>query len=335
VTRAPATAARTDNDRRMFGFLREIRAECQYLQNFIADTLKRASPIAADSRAAYISKALRADLLGRVDQAVTQQLAAVKSLFDIDAQEFEWCADDVALITLKWSETKDLWLGIVGGYEADALASQIDDALDQIVYECASLSFSPRVNDILCNLRIGQPLDVEFEFGVEFPKNPELRKRLLLELAQEATVLTYGIVDVDQGVIIKVATSRVAQLRSAWHLLGWLLVGAIIPIALAFGDRVLDGWPLKFTDLERLLVNYVLILIGSGAHLAIDALKAAKAKTRPSFQAIDDWVLWLHVHESQTRNGIFYIWVGYILLSVGIPKLDWSSPSLPDTVSTV
>jgi len=39
---------------------------------------------------------------------------------------------------------------------------------------------------------------------------------------------------------------------------------------------VLDGWPLKFTDLERLLVNYVLILIGSGAHLAIDALKAAK-----------------------------------------------------------
>ena len=150
MTRAPATAARTDNDRRMFGFLREIRAECQYLQNFIADTLKRASPIAADSRAAYISKALRADLLGRVDQAVTQQLAAVKSLFDIDAQEFEWCADDVALITLKWSETKDLWLGIVGGYEADALASQIDDALDQIVYECASSRAGRKQNPRTC-----------------------------------------------------------------------------------------------------------------------------------------------------------------------------------------
>ena len=36
-------------------------------------------------------------------------------------------------------------------------------------------------------------------------------------------------------------------------------------------------------------------------------------------------MLWLHVHESQTRNAIFYVWLGYILLAFGAPKLDWSS----------
>src|SRR6266852_3387541 len=50
---------------------------------------------------------------------------------------------------------------------------------------CATLSLSPRVNDILMNLRVGQPLDFEFEFGQEMPQNADLRKRLFLELAQE------------------------------------------------------------------------------------------------------------------------------------------------------
>jgi hypothetical protein len=77
--------------------------------------------------------------------------------------------------------------------------------------------------------------------------------------------------------------------------------------------------------LERLLVDYVLILVGSGAHLAIEALKTDKARTRPSFLPLTDWVLWLHTRESQVRKGILYVWVGYILLAFGVPKLDWSA----------
>lgn len=54
-------------------------------------------------------------------------------------------------------------------------------------------------------------------------------------------------------------------------------------------------------------------------------LKAAQAQTRPSFQALNDWVLWVHVQESQVRNGIFEVFLGFILLAFGVPKLDWSS----------
>jgi len=310
----------------MFGLLREIRAACQYLQDRIAETLAGASVMASEARAAYVLTTLNAAIMGRVDQRITTQLSAIQSVFDVDATEIEWCADNVALIELKWSEIKSLWLAGNGTPEnPEQRFNQLNRVLDQIVYQCASLSFSPRVNDILCNLRVGQPLDVEFEFGSEFPRDPDLRRRLVQELAQESAVIECGVVDPDQGVIYRVAATRREQVWSAFHLLFWLLFGITIPVILALGGRVLAGWPLKFADLERLLADYVLILVGSGAHLGVEALKTAKAKTRPSFQAINDWVLWLHVHESQTRNAIFCVWLGYILLAFGVPKLDWSS----------
>jgi hypothetical protein len=326
TTRPPQSAERTDNDRRMFGFLREIRAACQYLQDRIGETLTQAAGMDAAARAAYVAGKLPRAVLDRVDQTVSPQLAAIQQLFTTDAAEFEWCADDVTRISLIWADAKDLWPAADATFERmDQSLKDLSGKLDQIVFQCASLTFSPRVNDIMCNLRTGQPLDVEFEFGKEFPKDPELRKRLIQELAQESTVIECGVVDVDEGVIYKAAPTRRQQMASTWRLAGMLLLGFLIPLALASAGRILDGWPLKITDLERLIVDYVLILVGSGAHLAVEALKSAKAQTRPSFQALNDWVLWVHVKSSQIRKGILYVWLGYILLAFGVPKLDWSS----------
>jgi len=292
----------------------------------IVDALEQTSTLVGDSRATFLSKTFGVTLRDRIDQKVALQLTAIRKLFDVDVGEFEWCADSVATIELSWSQVKDLWPSENSALEeSEQRLKEIDKILDQIVYYCASLSFSPRVNDVLCNLRIGQPLDVEFEFGNEFPKDADLRKRLLSELAQESAVVELGVVDVDQGVIYRSAKTRHEQLFSSWRLFGWLVLGFAIPVSLAFGDLVLQGWPLHYRDLERLLVDYVLILIGSGGHLAVEALKSAKAKTRPSFQAINDWVLWLNVREAQIRNGIFYVWLGYILLVFGVPDLQWSA----------
>ncbi len=326
VAPRPVGVSRPDNDRRMFGFLREIRAACQHLRNLIADTLARASLMGAPARKNYFRGALSTAVLDRVDHKIMAQLKGIQELFTLDVSEFEWCADNITTIELTWLHAKDLWPAEGADFgDIEQALKQIDAELDQIVYQCASLSLSPRVNDTLCNLRTGQPLDLEFEFGAEFPKDRELRKRLVQELAQESAVIDCGIVDVDQGVIYKVAASRREQKRSAWRLVVWLLLGFGIPVLLGFGDRVLAGWPLKFADLERLLVDYVLILIGSGAHFAVEALKTARAKTRPSFQALNDWVLWLHVRETQIRNGILYLFAGYTLLVFGVPKLDWAS----------
>jgi len=175
------------------------------------------------------------------------------------------------------------------------------------------------------NLRVGQPLDIEFEFGKQFPKNAEMRRRLLLEIAQEAVVIDGGVVDTEQGVIYKASPSRTGQLASSWRLSALLLSGFLLPVALALGSKVIPDWPFALKDLHSLLANFAFILLGSGAHLAVAALNAGKAKTHPSFQALNDWVLWVHVREAQIRKGILSIWAGFVLLSFVIHGLSWSS----------
>jgi hypothetical protein len=321
------SSARNVNDRRIFGFLREIRAACQYWQGLIGETLARAASVAPAGRVAFVHKALSDREFKRVEHEIEPHLHGIRDIFRTDAEEFEWCSDFVVRIELTWAHVEELWSTLSSGTfdEMESTLQEIERKLDEIVYCCASLSFSPRLNTMMSNLRTGQALDIEFQFGDEFPKNPELRKRLVLELAQESAVLDCGVVDADKGVVYKAAAARREQVASAWHLVGWLLAGFAMPVVLAGGGRVLASWPLKWGDLERLLVDYALILVGSGAHLAIAALKSDKATARPSFLPLTDWVLWLHVRESQVRKGILYVWMGYILLAFGVPNLDWSA----------
>jgi hypothetical protein len=307
----------------MFGHLRQIRAAAQYLQGFSADARKQIANLGAEARVAALTKALSPALQQRLDGIITPTLDAIDQLFLTDVTEYDWCADDVATIKLTWARIKELWpTATIQIEDIEQKLAEMDPELDQVVYHCSSLTLSPRVNDVLCNLRIGQALDFDFEFEAELPKDPEMRKRLLLELAQEGAVLRAGVVDAEQRVIYKVAQSRKQQIWSAVRLVFWLLTGAaVIPATIAFLQG--SNWKL----LPALLEDYALIFAGSGAHLAIAAIKSAKAQTRPSFQAINDWVLWLHVREAKIFWGFAYVWLGYVLLimSISVDKLNWQS----------
>lgn len=322
----PATSGRKPNDQRIFGHLREIRAAAQCLQDSSAEARKRAGGLDAALRVASITEALSPALQQRLDAVVTPQLDAIRQLFVADVEEYDWCSDAVATISLTWARIKELWP--TAGMKWDEIVQKLDEMnpkLDQLVYDCASLTLSPRVNDVLCNLRIGQTLDFDFEFESELPKDSELRKHLLLELAQEGGVLQAGVVDAEERVIYKIAESRKQQIWSAVRLVLWLLAGAIlIPATLAILKSHNNNWQ---SILPTLLEDYALIFAGSGAHLAVEAIKAAKAQTRPSFQAINDWVLWLHVRETKVFWGFAYVWLGYVLLtmSTSIDKLNWEA----------
>jgi hypothetical protein len=321
----PATPGRKLNDQRMFGHLREIRAAAQWLQDSTAEALSRAAGLDAGLRVVSTTGALSSALQQRLDAVVTPQLDAIRQLFLADAEEYDWCADQVATISLTWASIKDLWpTAAMQWGDIEQKLGELSSKVDQLVYECASLTLSPRVNDVLCNLRIGQALDFDFEFESELPKDSGLRKRLLLELAQQGGVLQAGVVDAEERMIYKIAESRKEQIWSAVRLVLWLLAGAaIIPAILA----VLKS-PTTWMDLlPTLLKDYALIFAGSGAHLAVAAIKASKAQTRPSFQPINDWVLWLHVRETKVFWGFAYVWLGYVLLtmSTSIEKLNWEA----------
>jgi hypothetical protein len=283
-----------------------------------------------------MTRVLGDTMLARIDETIKPNLARIDQLFGDDVIERDWCSDDVEFIRLNWLQVGDLWpkATIVDYDEQRQRLNQVGVCLDQIIYHCASLTLSPRVSETLKNLRVGQPLDWDFVFGPELPIDPELRKRLLQELAQEGGVLESAVVDVDQRLIYKVAKSRGAQRRSALYLAAFMLVCGIgVPLILSRGvpwmlskaGTLTDQWPLERADLARLYVTYVLIFMGSGAHVAIEALKAAKAQTRPSFQAMNDWILWLHVHFISILWGLAWILLGYVLLSVGMPKLQWQA----------
>lgn len=311
----------------MFSIIREIRASARFLQDAVAQALDRASQLSYSERDAYLSEALPAALLARIAALIGAGLAEIEGLFVADVAEREWCSGEIATILLTWQTAGDQWPASGLPFEkTQQRLTQIGVLLDRIVYQCESLTLSPSINDIMDNLRIGQPLDFEFEFGPELPKDEKLRERLFQELAQESKVIASGVVDADQRVIYKAAASRAAQRWSVVQLIAaWLAGGVVVPLALAGIGRVSSEWPIKWDNLEALVVNYVLIAVGSAAHLFVEALKTERAQTRPSFQAMHDWVLWLHVREWQMLWGIGWLVLGYVLISVGIPGLTWQA----------
>ncbi|HEX3282265.1 MAG TPA: hypothetical protein VHR36_13605 [Pyrinomonadaceae bacterium] len=320
----PATSGRTQNDCLSFGLLREIRTDAQYLQNLFEETMGLAAKLDAAGRAALMERMLGDRMQARINYPIGRNLDAFEALFGADHVQREWGSDAIECIRLNWLQVMDLWPNAALTFDEQRQAiDQAQVCLDQIIYQCASLTLSPRVNDTMANLRVGQPLDFDFVFGSELPRNVEKRKRLLLELAQEGGVLASAVVDVDQGVIYKVAESRAEQRQSAYKLAAFLvLAGALVPLVLVWGSTQSNQLPFAWPDLPRLYMLYVVVFLGAGAHVAIDSLKAAKAKTRPDFQAMNDWVLWVHVHYISILWGLGWVLLGYILLIFAMPKLE-------------
>ena len=303
---------RSVNDHKVFGYLREIRAAVQDIQLSITEIRKKLPDLDADKRVPALLEIFSSNYQTRIEQNIKPQLDAIQNLFDIDEKELDWASDNVTSIRLNWARAKDLWPAADASFDViDHRLNDISPKLDQIVYQCCTLTLSPRVNDVLENLRTGQALDFDFEFGSELPIDPQLRNRLFLELAQQGAVLSSGVVDVNEQVIYKAAASRQKQRYSAVRLVLCVILGAIVvPGAIVLAKQADLG---LFRSLIR---EYVLIFAGAGAHIAINALKIARSQTRPGFQAINDWILWLHVREVKVFWGIAYVWLGCVLLAM-------------------
>lgn len=308
---------RTENDRRLFGLFREIRGSVRYLQNALEDVLNLASKAAPGDRDAVLKQALDQALFEQVDGMVTGRLKDIRNIFVTDVKEYEWCAGDVATVELTWKTVRDLWPPPKTPFDqAEPALKQIDGDLDQIVYECESLTLSPAINDTMENLRIGQPLDLDFEYGPELPKSDQLKNRLFLELAQESNVIVAGVVDASQRVIYKASSSRAEQRWSVAQIAGaWALFGVVAVAIMALVTGKLDVLPPQWADVRSLLANYVALSVGSGAHWLVEAVKAQRAQTKPSFQAMNDWILWLHVREYEMLWSLVWLALGYVVMS--------------------
>ncbi len=318
----PRKRKRTENERRINALIREIRATAQYLDKFYEETIELAMKRDSAGRVRFMEERLGAGMEGRIKKPVSRSLEEADDIFLTGFEDREWCSDDLQILKLKWSRVIDLWPDV--GLSFDQQRLMIEESrvyLDEIVFHCASLTLSQRVNDTLKNLRVGQPLDWDFRFGNELPRTKEFQDRLLQEIAQEGGVLDAGVVDVEQRMIYRVAETRQEQRNSVIKMVALVVIsGIVVPYVLFW----IIGRPYPFLrEVVPLYATFAMLFLGVGAHIAIDAIKAARAQTRPNFQVINDWILWLHMRETSILWSLAWVLLGYIVLTFAMPGMSW------------
>lgn len=316
-----AGGERTPDDRRIFASLKEINTAAHTWQAELSAVLDAPPATQAELQAVVAEQAKRKP---QIDAVVDANLTAIRNIFAANVNEHEWGADVLIRLDLLWKNLGNSWPPDPAS-AASALASlkTARDTLDDIIYNCTAVLLSPDINDRLMNLEIGQALDLNAVYGDGFPRDPAKCKLLLNELAQEQAVIQCGILDPDAEVIYRVAKTKGEQHKSVWRLAGWLLGGAALTALASLPAKLIQGWPISSMDLPKLLANYVFIFVGAGGHLAIDALKEQRSRSKAAFRAMDDWLLWLHVHERQVLFSILWADLGFILLSAMPSGMDW------------
>jgi hypothetical protein len=306
--------------------LRDIRAEAQDMLRSLAEIRQKSALADAQSRAQEMITAATAaaEVLARDRVEIEDRLNRIRLLFQDDATQYDWCGDQVTNVENYWRRAVSAWPNAAASPETiGPAAARAEECLDQVVYYCASLTITQRLDNLLDNMRIGQPLDFHHAFEDELPKR-EARDRVLEDLARQPGVVK-GVIDAPNGVIFKASKSQWRRRANVIAIVAAALAGfALIWLACELGNWV-KNWPLQTSQLTDLSVGYVFLLFGAIGHVVVDALKQSRRQKNRSFIAVEDWLLWLHVRESSLLWGIVYLWVGFGFVTASLRTISWTT----------
>jgi hypothetical protein len=253
---------------------------------------------------------------------------------DVDSArvgEDEWIAGTIADLELIWEKIRNSWqLDAASPAQAIATMQTCGRYLDEIVFICCQLRLTPKINDILDNVETGHVLDLGFVFGPELPNDPERRKRLILEVAQERQVLNSALVDVSSAVIYRLAPAGQrwkSYLPTPLLLLAMFGILATLPLA----KRLYADWPIGPGEQGTLLSGYAVWIIGAFAHVLIEVLKQVRSPAEPAFAVMDDWPVWFQLKQQAIFMGALWISLGFVLIvfsafiSGRLDLLDWKT----------
>jgi hypothetical protein len=312
---------------RLCALLRDVRAEAQNLQGSLAVLQQKSLLTDQKTRAQEVETAVKdaTGVLARNRSVIDQRLAEIRSLFQLDATQYDWCGDEVTEVENNWERAVTNWPS--HAQPADDVLRRItgiDACLDQIVFHCASLTIPRRLDAYLDNLRVGQTLDFHSAFEDELPKR-EQRQRVLEDLARQPGVVS-GVIDAPSGLIYRASPSGWRRRASAFLLTAFAAIGflAVWLFSIAGDSLSLAGWPVKAKQFPELAIGYLFLVLGGIAHVGVNALKESRAgKSR--FSVLDDWILWLHVRESSVLWAILYLWAGFLFLASTLHGLNWQT----------
>jgi hypothetical protein len=237
--------------------------------------------------------------------------------------EDEWLAGERTDLELIWQRIKNDWPpDAKRPAQAIATMKQCANYLDEIVFHCMQMTMTPNINDLLENVEVWHELDVEFAFGPDLPTSPDMRKRLILELAQEREVLNSALVDPVRGVIYRLPPKEERWKRTFSApilVLALFVLVAALPLLREFYPT----WPLSAE--QHLVWNYALWIGGAFLHVLIQALRQMRAPDVPPFAVVDNWALWMNVKQRSICLGILWITLGFFLLISLSHNLDWKT----------
>ena len=312
-----------------FGLVRDIRVHCQdllYSLGNIEGKQELHDPIAREKETLTAILEYNEVVL-RDSVRIELLLSKVHKLLEHYSNLYDGWGDVISQVEVHWNRVLAITLssGIVTD-ENLRRVKVITELSRQIVFQCAFLTIPSRVNEHLILLRPGQSLDFHENFRDELPEVND-RTEVLKFLSSHPIAIS-GIVDIERGVILCIARNRWRRRLSSLLIAFAMLVGAGLLTTACWVGRSLNSpsWPFKPEHCDGIMIAYLFVLLGGAGHIVIAALKQERAATAKTLQALEDWLLWIHVKERAILVGIFYLWIalfGYAWIKQG--AVDWAT----------
>jgi hypothetical protein len=252
------------------------------------------------------------DNKGRVEQLFDELHATLRA----NPEQYDATGDEVTEIENNWERVcKNLPLA---DDPIERILNRVQimvNNLDEMILHCGLITIPSRVEDHLKQLRSGQSLDFNEAFQDELPKLEDRIKVLRFLYSHPAAIS--GVVDVEHG-LIYCASPKLSRRRLSYvYIAITVLLGAGVGYAyLWLKTQSVPTW----NQYLPLLKAYIALMLGSLAHILINGVKQARAESRMSFVAVDDWLMWVHIKETAIMAGVVSLWIGLIGLAYLKPQ---------------
>jgi hypothetical protein len=345
------SAAVMEGYTQMLGMLRDIRAEVQNLRRILDDIVQKDELADSDIREQEITSVLRLNhpLYENNAAQINTRLEELRELLRELPILYDRYGDEITHIENYWERANNKWPSLdtpslpepadddqgaetetsaeVGQLDIEDLvrrARRVMPELDELIYHVGLLTIPGRLNQHLEQLRIGQRLDFHATFADEVP-DKAARQKILQYLGGRPMAVQNGIIDVENGVVYH-ASSSIARRNLSYVLialtviLGGLLTWLMAELGAMFE---LENWPVEPGNATNLLVGYTFVIAGGVVHIGVDAIKQARANSGQTFLALEDWLLWVHIHEIGIIIGTVSLWVGFFGLLLLMGRVEW------------
>ena len=308
--RAPAPTPNPDHDLdRLFGLVRDIRAEAQNLQTSLAEIKSKTELVdnVVRENETRASLAEQAEIFKYNRVQIDERLRELRAFLNANPGYYSQSGDDVTFIENHWERASLNWPQQTHSLsEVLVRIATVDRFLGLLICRCGLVTIPERVDRHLRQLRVGRSLDFHNTFKDELPLVADRIE--VLDYLFDHPLAIEGVVDAVQGLIYR-TSANVWRRVASWSIPILLpLLGALF---LLIADRYFRLLP-KDSLFQDIMRGYWVLIAGGYTHVIIGALKEARAKTGKVFLAIEDWLLWLHIKELQIMVGILSLWVGVI-----------------------